>query len=253
MNTKLVILCLSFVIFLIYFLTVFTSNDEHFTDNENFNNISRINEKLTLNEKNLKSQLQEYLTNNTETTKEPETFTPNSSPLAPYSENFNTYGVPAQRTERFQSMSMSNSDDIQLMVTKLNNVEEACKRFEESINERDEQTGEKIREYMKRQLDKEDEKIQELEELVSVFRQQYFMKEAINNRCTNEKQKQIDSEIKNIKDNEENFLDQSQEVNLNLSKSVSKALVNTLKETHKKKRTFIPTDTDDESPQTTKK
>ena len=52
---------------------------------------------------------------------------------------------------------------------------------------------EKIREYMKRQLDKEDEKIQELEELVNVFRQQYFMKESINKKCTQEKQKQISS------------------------------------------------------------
>ena len=40
---------------------------------------------------------------------------------------------------------------------------------------------------MKEQLDKEDEKIQELEELVNEIRQQYLMKESINYRCIKEK------------------------------------------------------------------
>lgn len=251
MNNKLVILCLCFLIFLIYFISVFTSDKEYFNDNDD--SISELNEKIKSNQNNLKNQLDNYLNENNNL-KDDENETKNLdpsiiSPLAPNTETFNTYGATSQR--RFTDGFTSNSNEIDTMLEKLNKVEEVCRQFEQKINERDEITAEKIRNNMKEKLDKEDEKIQELEELVSVFRQQYLMKESVNNKCTSIKQDNTDDLIRKINDNIDNggeaFKDNSPEIKFNLNKNVKDVLVKSLKEFAKNKK-FKPTDTDDETP-----
>ena len=243
MDTKLVILFLSGLIFTVYFISVFTDKTEHFNSTED--NLKNLNNKMNMNQSKLQLQLQTFLkekNNNNES--EPNTSKPS---LPARQEHFNYTPKRQSSYERFQA----SGDDIDKMVNTLEEVENVCRRFEQKVNERDEETAEKIRNNMREQLEKEDEKIQELEELVNVFRQQYLMKESINYRCTKEKTDQIDDTVKNLKENSELYRDYSQELNINIDKPISNALVNSLKDyksktKNKKKTKYLATETDSE-------
>lgn len=242
MDTKLVILFLSGLIFTVYFISVFTDKTEHFNSTED--NFRNLNNKMNMNQSKLQQQLQTFLkekNNNNESV--PST----STPAPTRQEHFNYIPKRQSSYERFQA----SGDDIDKMINTLEEVENVCRRFEQKVNERDEETAEKIRNNMREQLEKEDEKIQELEELVNVFRQQYLMKESINYRCTQEKMEQIDDTVKNLEENTDNYKDYSQQLNIKLNKPISEALVNSLKEydskNKKKNKKYLPTETDSEN------
>ena len=200
-----------------------------------------------MNQHNLQEQLNTFLKEKNKNKETPQEHI--NVPTVPLNrEHFNYMPPRSSSRERFQA----NGDDIDKMVNTLDKVEEVCRRFEQKINDRDEETAEKIRNNMKEQLDKEDEKIQELEELVNVFRQQYLMKESINYRYTKEKMDQLDDTVQNVSDNREKYQDHSKQINMNIDKPIADALVTSLHEFKKKKKN-IPTDTDSENENENKK
>ena len=110
------------------------------------------------------------------------------------------------------------------MLTQLNNIETVCKEQtdQQKIIEQDESN--RLDKERLLQLDLEDEKIRELEELVKHYRQLYYQKNAVTNKCRSELMENVERQYNSIKEKPSEFKNKTLNVSVNVPDDIKEGL-----------------------------
>jgi hypothetical protein len=110
------------------------------------------------------------------------------------------------------------------MLTQLNNIETVCKEQTEQQKIIEQDESNRLDKERLLQLDLEDEKIRELEDLVKHYRQLYYQKNAVTNKCRSELKENIDKQYNFIKDNSSDFKNKTLTVKVNAPDDIKEGL-----------------------------
>ena len=113
----------------------------------------------------------------------------------------------------------SNTDRLDIMITQLNSIEAKCYDLRNKQKKAENDEKRELEEERLAQLDLEDEKIKELEDMLQTYRKVYKEKSAISNKCRNEIMKNVKDQY-NVIDNNRDKFKRGTKVNVNLDKSI---------------------------------
>ena len=118
----------------------------------------------------------------------------------------------------FNNIISAKSDSIDEMISKLDNVEEYCKKIELEQKAKDDMEQIQINKSALKELENQDRKIEELAQVVKTMRQQKMKRDIISNKCRTNKQKILDKNYETVKalSNKGFLKDTSRRVNVNV-------------------------------------
>ena len=110
------------------------------------------------------------------------------------------------------------------MLTQLNNIETVCKEQTQKQKNIEQDESNLLDKERLLQLDLEDEKIRELEELVKHYRKLYYQKNAVTNKCRSELMDNVERQYNSIKENPSEFKNKTLNVSVNVPDDIKEGL-----------------------------
>ena len=132
--------------------------------------------------------------------------------------------IMSKENNKDSNTQYDKSTQLGNMLTQLNNIELVCKNQTDKQKLAEEAESNRLDKERLLQLDLEDEKIRELEELVKHYRQLYYQKNAVTNKCRSELMKNVERQYNSIKENPSVFKNKTLNVSVNVPDDIKEGL-----------------------------
>jgi len=149
-------------------------------------------------------------------------------------EHFQTYGERAAAAKEKEEKettskpvaseeeSQDNDENLTELMDHLDHMEKKCTEYENREKEKINQETEDLQTKYKAQLEIENDKIEQLKDLVNYYRKRYYKKLKINNKCRSEMQSKLDNDTEFIKDLKDKAQDNQIKLNVNAKELLEK-------------------------------